>query len=89
MYVGGLVSSGEGLPTGLLSGEVRWWNYLYSTLVCVACLIVSLVGGAMFGKTTVFIFSVSCSTCLQSVEYLQLEISIGPVNKGHSVQRVP
>jgi len=57
--LGGLVSAGTGLPTGALTGEVRWWNYLYSTLVCIMCLIISLVGGAMFGKTTVFIFSVS------------------------------
>ena len=56
--LGGLVLTGTGLPTGALDGEVRWWNYLYSTLVCVMCLIISLVGGAMFGKTTVFIFAV-------------------------------
>ena len=55
---GGLVSAGTGLPTGALNGEVRWWNYLYSTLVCAMCLIISLVGGALFGKTTVFIFAV-------------------------------
>ena len=54
---GGLVE-GAGLPTGAMTGQVRWWNYLYSTLVCVMCLVVSLVGGAMFGKTTIFIFSV-------------------------------
>jgi len=56
---GGLVSAGAGLPTGADTGEVRWWNYLYSTLVCAMCLIVSLVGSAMFGKTTIFIFAVS------------------------------
>ena len=56
--LGGLVAEGTGLPTGALSGEVRWWNYLYSTVVCIMCLVISLVGGAMFGKTTVFIFSV-------------------------------
>jgi len=55
---GGLVSTGEGIPTGVLTHEVRWWNYLYSTVVCATCLFVSLVGGAMFGKTTIFIFSV-------------------------------
>jgi len=52
------VSEGAGLPNGALSGEVEWWNYLYCTIVCALCLVISLVGGAMFGKTTVFIFSV-------------------------------
>ena len=49
---------GSGLPTGADTGEVRWWNYLYSTMVCFFCLVVSLVGGALFGKASVFIFSV-------------------------------
>ena len=65
---GGLVSTGEGIPTGAITHEVRWWNYLYSTVVCATCLFVSLVGGALFGKTTIFIFSVrmsafSCHLC--------------------------
>ena len=56
--LGALVPAGEGLPTGAGNGEVHWWNYLYSTLVCAMCLVVGLVGGAVYGKTTVFIFAV-------------------------------
>jgi len=73
---GGLVSEGTGLPTGAVTGEVRWWNYLYSTLVCAMCLVVSLVGGAMFGKTSVFIFLVrTTAVCCYIYTYCNQSVS--------------
>jgi hypothetical protein len=58
MFVGSLVSEGSGLPTGD-ENTARWWIYLYCTLVLALCLVISLVGGSMFGKTSIFTLSVS------------------------------
>ena len=44
--------------TGLPQGAGTWWNYLYASCVLLVCLIVCLVGGAMFAKTSAAILLV-------------------------------
>lgn len=36
-----------------------WYKYLYSSVVLFFCLIICLIGGSMFAKTLIVIFSVS------------------------------
>ena len=48
---------GDSIEVG--SGSTaRWWTYLYATAVLAFCLIVCLIGGAMFARTSVFILAV-------------------------------
>src|SRR5688572_3629100 len=42
-----------------LPSDSSWWKYLYATCVLAFCLLVSLVGGHMYGKTNVFTLVVS------------------------------
>jgi len=46
---GSLVGESGGMPSG-----TQWWNYLYCSLVLALCLILSLIGGKVFGKTNIF-----------------------------------
>ena len=39
----------------------RWSSYLYATIVLALCLIICLIGGAMFARTSIFILCVSNS----------------------------
>lgn len=57
-----IMADGNGLPVG----EHTWWNYLYASCVLFVCLIVCLVGGSMFAKTSAAILFVTV-ICLLSV----------------------
>ena len=52
-YITGLIADNA------ISGGTRWWTYLYATLVLALCLIICLIGGAMFARTSIFILCVS------------------------------
>ena len=52
--LGALLEDGIGIPV-----DSRWWTYLYATLVLAICLIVCLIGGAMFARTSIVILCVS------------------------------
>ncbi|KAK6176290.1 hypothetical protein SNE40_014598 [Patella caerulea] len=58
---GTYVSDGGGLPDGS-----DWWKYLYATVVLFFCLIVCIIGGAMFARTSAFILLIVV-ICLLSV----------------------
>ncbi|CAL1541024.1 unnamed protein product [Lymnaea stagnalis] len=47
---GSFVSPGNGLPD-----DTDWWKYLYSTISLFICLIICLIGGAMFARTSAMI----------------------------------
>lgn len=47
------------LANGALPAEGQAWHYLYATIITVFCLIVCLIGGSMFAKTSLFILMVS------------------------------
>ena len=51
---GSAVSGDAGLPVGAHT----WWSYLYASGVLLVCLVVCLVGGAMFAKTSAAILLV-------------------------------
>ncbi|XP_064598859.1 solute carrier family 12 member 9-like isoform X1 [Liolophura sinensis] len=63
LYISGFV---EGVmenfgPSGeapFLPGGTRWWDYLYASIIGLVCLIVCVIGGAMFARTLVFILLV-------------------------------
>lgn len=59
---GNVMTKDEGLPIGAHT----WWSYLYASCVLFVCLIVCLVGGAMFAKTSAAILLVTV-ICLLSV----------------------
>ncbi|XP_046326120.1 solute carrier family 12 member 9-like isoform X1 [Haliotis rufescens] len=76
LYISGFV---EGIlqnfgPGGSLIGDDSsglpddnaWWKYLYATIVSIVCLLVCLVGGAMFARTSAFILLIVV-ICLLSV----------------------
>ncbi|OWF41053.1 Solute carrier family 12 member 9 [Mizuhopecten yessoensis] len=51
---GTLLPDGQsGLPT---QPNEQWWKYLYATIILFLCLIVCIIGGSMFAKTSAFIF---------------------------------
>ncbi|KAH9499367.1 hypothetical protein Btru_003903 [Bulinus truncatus] len=47
---GSFMSDGHGLPN-----DSDWWKYLYSTISLFICLIICLIGGAMFARTSAII----------------------------------
>ena len=47
------------IADGAIPGGTRWWTYLYATMVLALCLVVCLIGGAMFARTSIFILCVS------------------------------
>ena len=48
------MQDGGGLPA-----ESQWWKYLYSSVVLLFCLVICIIGGAMFARTSAFILLVS------------------------------
>ncbi|XP_041377713.1 solute carrier family 12 member 9-like isoform X2 [Gigantopelta aegis] len=47
---GTFIDKDGGLPDG-----TQWWKYLYSSIVLFICLVVCIIGGAMFARTSAFI----------------------------------
>ncbi|ESO84407.1 hypothetical protein LOTGIDRAFT_207292 [Lottia gigantea] len=58
---GTFVADGQGLPDGS-----SWWKYLYSSVVLFVCLLVCIIGGAMFARTSAIILLIVV-ICLLSV----------------------
>lgn len=54
VFVGSFTGNDHGLPN-----DTDWWKYLYSTVSLFICLIICLIGGAMFARTSAAILLVS------------------------------
>ncbi|XP_076452159.1 solute carrier family 12 member 9-like isoform X2 [Babylonia areolata] len=50
---GSFMQNGGGLPA-----DSQWWKYLYSSVVLFFCLVICIIGGAMFARTSAFILLV-------------------------------
>ena len=60
------MQDGGGLPS-----ESQWWKYLYSTVVLFFCLIICVIGGGMFARTSALIL-------LVSIGEIHLHYSVSP-----------
>ncbi|KAK7490911.1 hypothetical protein BaRGS_00017783 [Batillaria attramentaria] len=47
---GSFIKDGGGLPE-----DTQWWRYLYSTISLAFCLLICIIGGAMFARTSALI----------------------------------
>ncbi|BFZ23780.1 hypothetical protein BsWGS_26819 [Bradybaena similaris] len=77
---GSFMSDGEGLPV-----TSEWWRYLYATISLFICLLICIVGGGLFAKTSAFILLVVVgvtSSCFVSffVKHYQIEVTLPKTN---------
>ncbi|CAG5136766.1 unnamed protein product, partial [Candidula unifasciata] len=77
---GSFMSDGEGLPV-----TSEWWRYLYSTVSLFICLLICIVGGGLFAKTSALILLVVVLVTLSTfvsffVKNYQIEVALPKTN---------